>query len=1016
MCFLSSAVGDISEKLKQGQGFSAPSQVDFQGLLAPFQDGQRTNVKGGRPSGVKGGRPSGVKGGGDSRQLGAGAALPAQRVPIPFRNHDGDDDEDNLDRLCNDAFHSFLCKPVGPRRRIDGNIRPGAKIPSGVLTGSSSNQISKQVPSLSGGALLPTESDNDEGYQYPKPTNNVPSIAAPGYSYPKPPYNYEPPKNPLPYPSQVSETVQKPSNEYLPSFIPSTPAPTTISPYPTTTYRPPTSPPQNNFGDFNAPSNQIPAQTNPEPVVLNELFYQYPKPSNPISLPAASQSFPIINQPTTYMFPQTTFLTTQTIPFVTSTTNPAVNLFTYSTAKPYNPFFIPSEPQPQFTYSSFPSSNELSTLSEAQPSNNEGYLYPKPSNDNPIILPTPRPELPPNNGYLPPVGAPVPKESNIIFNSLPPLPPVSSFPSSAATFSQSVPTSRYTTPFPFTFPSVSTTPRPIVTPATFRTTTYRPITVISTTPSTTIRPYTFPTTTTPLPPSSPSTLRPFIFQTTQSPTTSRPPIQFNFASSNDVPFSAPQPRKPTNGYLPPPSQPIPSPANQFQNVLPFSQPPSTPRPTLPPQTTPRPTLPPQTTPRPTLPPPPSKEYLPQVEGASSNVSPNFEGGSILAGEADAPTPDIKPASTERTHTLEELCRDAFHSFLCKPIDKPRRRIDGRLRQGARVPPHVMSLLAAAASSPVNRRTRPNLAGDALLPTQQNPQINQYQFQQPFQSTNVNPQLTVVPKQRQQSLFVLSESDSSSLAKKFRRPENTKSPLAGSSSNTVEKTVHKKKSKPIVPSVATNTQQRTSNPTTTQITTIRPTTFPSTTANPVFTTANSVPVSSTLQSASTVNLEKSLPVSTSGSGGQLLASSATDQGYRYPKPPQPLNYPNGSDTSNGYKYAKPSNPLVYPSTTSASGYDYPKPKTPFVFPTTQKPKARPTPPNRQFGQRLRPVQRTRKPAVGEERRLSQAQQELQQQQQEQEQQSQFQEDPFGQNEVIDRENGLPPASQFEILKP
>ncbi|XP_022199429.2 proteoglycan 4-like [Nilaparvata lugens] len=49
---------------------------------------------------------------------------------------------------------------------------------------------------------------------------------------------------------------------------------------------------------------------------------------------------------------------------------------------------------------------------------------------------------------------------------------------------------------------------------------------------------------------------------------------------------------------------------------------------------------------------------------------------------------ISQGTTERQHTLEELCNDSFHSFLCVPL-KPRQRFNGRLRPQAKLPPGLV---------------------------------------------------------------------------------------------------------------------------------------------------------------------------------------------------------------------------------------------------------------------------------------------------------------------------------------
>lgn len=95
-----------------------------------------------------------------------------------------------LEELCNDAFHSFLCKPVsGKRRRIDGNLRPGAVLPPGVLRPESSNTKENKLlpPEQSASNNKPNQlrpinikqpldsqfpaAQSEQGYFYPKPSN-----------------------------------------------------------------------------------------------------------------------------------------------------------------------------------------------------------------------------------------------------------------------------------------------------------------------------------------------------------------------------------------------------------------------------------------------------------------------------------------------------------------------------------------------------------------------------------------------------------------------------------------------------------------------------------------------------------------------------------------------------------------------------------------------------------------------------------------------------------------------------
>lgn len=101
---------------------------------------------------------------------------PAPRITSD-KKHSHENDENNLERLCNDAFHSFLCKPItGPRKTPTGRLRPNAVIPPDVLAGLSSFQDARRVrPDIS---ESPSAS-NTIGQKYlppiqPQPSNQIP--------------------------------------------------------------------------------------------------------------------------------------------------------------------------------------------------------------------------------------------------------------------------------------------------------------------------------------------------------------------------------------------------------------------------------------------------------------------------------------------------------------------------------------------------------------------------------------------------------------------------------------------------------------------------------------------------------------------------------------------------------------------------------------------------------------------------------------------------------------------------
>lgn len=96
------------------------------------------------------------------------------------KKHSHEDDENNLERLCNDAFHSFLCKPItGPRKTPTGRLRPNAVIPPDVLAGLSSFQDARRV--RPDNPVIPSAS-TAVGQKYlppsqPQPSNQIPQNA-----------------------------------------------------------------------------------------------------------------------------------------------------------------------------------------------------------------------------------------------------------------------------------------------------------------------------------------------------------------------------------------------------------------------------------------------------------------------------------------------------------------------------------------------------------------------------------------------------------------------------------------------------------------------------------------------------------------------------------------------------------------------------------------------------------------------------------------------------------------------
>ncbi|XP_046687668.1 uncharacterized protein LOC124373332 [Homalodisca vitripennis] len=115
----------------------------------------------------------------------AAANVPSNALPLPSpsktnnKKHSDEDDEDNLERLCNDAFHSFLCKPIkGPRKTPNGRLRQNAVLPPDILAGFSSNQDIARV--RLNNKEPPQSAFNNIGYSFAKPTTTtVPSSPQP---------------------------------------------------------------------------------------------------------------------------------------------------------------------------------------------------------------------------------------------------------------------------------------------------------------------------------------------------------------------------------------------------------------------------------------------------------------------------------------------------------------------------------------------------------------------------------------------------------------------------------------------------------------------------------------------------------------------------------------------------------------------------------------------------------------------------------------------------------------------
>ncbi|XP_014277058.1 uncharacterized protein [Halyomorpha halys] len=367
--------------------------------------------------------------------------LPLQGLAA--QNRGRKDESHSLERLCNDPFHSFLCKPGKRRKRIDGRLRPEAKIPPNVLVASSSiiresrvlqpQLRSARQPSNMRGArenYLPPNQDKAQptyqnqqtyippqdsfGYKYPKPSNGTVGSNN-GYIYEKP--SDSAPSSQQTYPSittestsqfstqqaDISQDIVPPSSGY--QYVPPENGLTiTTSPPLTTQTLPPnpdgsTAPPQ---GSTNIPSGTVGG-------------YNYPKPANPLNLPSTTFLTTITPKPedTTTKIPSYQPSDTE------STSEPGSGGYTnpkpadnkqqsgYNYDKPSVQLTLPTAATNTLQTQTTPPGISITTESTGttfgyqypKPSNTQenivspnqtGYAYPKPSNG--LTYPTQQPE------------------------------------------------------------------------------------------------------------------------------------------------------------------------------------------------------------------------------------------------------------------------------------------------------------------------------------------------------------------------------------------------------------------------------------------------------------------------------------------------------------------------------------------------------------------------------------------------------------------------------------------------
>ncbi|XP_054264769.1 uncharacterized protein LOC128987775 [Macrosteles quadrilineatus] len=332
----------------------------------------------------------------------AAAQSPSNAVPAPRVSSDkkhSHDDENNLERLCNDAFHSFLCKPIkGPRKTPTGRLRPNAVIPPDVLSGLASFQdVARVKPDppkpttqrpfsqFPTTRYTPTTTTTKKYEPFipevPSPSNNniqvlKPAAQTPGYFYEKPS---------VPFPSNQYQQTQRPTYP--------TPRPTTPRPAPTQgySYDKPSIPfPSNTIQKYAQPSKHdcdklhshflIPNPSNENPSFLRPQSPPTPKPTPKVYYttrtypPTPKHDCEKHNPPSPFLIPNPSNDNPSFLRPVTPTTPKPVPK-TYYTKPTYPP----------------PPKHDCDKNKPSSP-----FLIPNPSNNNPSFLipntiPSPKP-------------------------------------------------------------------------------------------------------------------------------------------------------------------------------------------------------------------------------------------------------------------------------------------------------------------------------------------------------------------------------------------------------------------------------------------------------------------------------------------------------------------------------------------------------------------------------------------------------------------------------------------------
>ncbi|RZF41644.1 hypothetical protein LSTR_LSTR008079 [Laodelphax striatellus] len=273
---------------------------------------------------------------------------------------------------------------------------------------------------------------------------------------------------------------------------------------------------------------------------------------------------------------------------------------------------------------------------------------------------------------------------------------------------------------------------------------------------------------------------------------------------------------------------------------------------------------------------------------------------------------ISQVTTERQHTLEELCNDSFHSFLCVPL-KPRQRFNGRLRPQAKLPPG----LVLPDSSNINEENR------LPAPSSNDEQRIKPKYSKP--STTIPPPIPTVPRTTKPPSSYLPPD------------QGNVYPLPSGNELTIIRTTKK----PLIhfePSDAFNPYQAVTKKEPKTITKSYSYSFSHTTTKKYNDNYSPLPSSSD-NTARIMNL---------------------NDGYSYPKPYQPFTFPTTPTPSPTPEvYPQPSNDQLQ-AIRPSNGYNYPKPSNQLSLPS-EKDNESPSPSNN-FGTVLIPEDVKRKPKV------------------------------------------------------